>query len=154
MLRRGRVGQLQTFEGSRNSHFHMEDSSLRADGIRFFDAFVSAFESFDGHELARRYAAPYASVQADGSLKSFATQAAISAYFQRVLDDYWNSGCRSCRFSDLEVKPLGERCLLATVTWELLDEHKNVLSYWRESYGLRRLANSLDIFASVDHAEK
>jgi hypothetical protein len=131
----------------------MQDSKLRVEAANFFDAFVSAFESFDGDEIARRYAAPYVSLHGDGSLECFETPVFISAYFQRVLDDYRQKGCRSCRFSNLDVAPLGHQCVLATVSWELLDEGEKVLSSWRESYCLRRINGVLEVFASVDHVE-
>lgn len=114
---------------------------------------MSAFKSFEGDEIARRYAAPYVALHGDGSLKCFETSALVSAYFQRVLDDYRQKGCCSCRFSNLDVAPLGQQCVLATVSWELLDEHEEVLSFWRESYSLRRINGLLEVFASVDHVE-
>jgi len=131
----------------------MHDTGLHDEAARFFDAFVKAFETFDGQVVARRYAAPYVSLRADGSLECFESQATVAAYFQRVLDNYRDSGCRSCRFDGLEVQALGRHCLLATVTWELLNEHRQVLSAWRESYSMRRVGASLEIFASVDHVE-
>ncbi|MDM0107963.1 hypothetical protein QTH97_23650 [Variovorax sp. J22R24] len=130
----------------------MEDSKLRAEASDFFDAFVSAFQSFDGTEIARRYAVPYAALHADGSVECFESPHAIAAYLQRVVDSYREKGCRSCRFCDLEVLPLGQQCTLATVNWELLDERGKVLRAWRESYSLRHVGSSLQIFASVDHA--
>ena len=118
----------------------------------FFDEFVAAFASFDGSVIARRYQSPYLALHADGSIDCFDTPAQIAAYFQKVVDDYHREGCRSCRYRDLEVMPLGSRSALATVTWDLLREDGAPVTSWRESYNLTRVGDSLRVVASVDHA--
>jgi hypothetical protein len=110
-----------------------------------------AFASFDGKEIARRYQSPYLALHADGKADCFHSAAEIAAYFQRVVDDYHRDGCRSCRYRDLEVVPLGRRSALATVTWDLLREDGTPLTSWRESYNLTRMGDSLRVVASVDH---
>jgi hypothetical protein len=59
---------------------------------------------------------------------------------------------RSCRYDNVDVVEMGVRCLLATVTWTLLDADAQALISWRESYNLIRSADSLRVFASTDHA--
>src|SRR5262245_50547429 len=86
----------------------------------FFDEFVVAFATFDGGEIARRYLAPYLALHADGKLECFHSAGEIAAYFQKIVDEYHRDGCRSCRYRDLELLPLGARSALATVTWDLL----------------------------------
>jgi len=131
----------------------MQDSIQRVELEAFFDAFANAFAAFDGAEIARRYASPYVALQGDGALACFQTSADIGAYFQRVLDGYRNEGCASCRFQRLDITPLGRHSTLASLSWELLDAKQKVLRAWRESYTLRRRADRLEIFASVDHVE-
>ena len=51
-------GHGRVFAGAAESHSfrlkaRMQDSKLRVEATNFFDAFVSAFESFDGDEVAR-----------------------------------------------------------------------------------------------------
>lgn len=130
----------------------MHRSELIKQATAFFDAFVTAFSSFDGDRIAQRYIAPYLARNADGSLQCFVEQAEISRYFQEIVNAYHAHGCRSCRYSDLEVVPLGSQSILATVTWELLRADGSVLSSWRESYTLAQTDNDLRIFAAVDHA--
>lgn len=124
---------------------------VEGEAAEFFDEFVVAFASFDGAEIAQRYVVPYVAMHADGSMECFAEPAHIAAYFQRVVDAYGAKGCRSCRYKEMAVVPLGQRCLLATVTWELLYEDQTVLGVWRESYNLCRMGRAWKIFASTDH---
>ncbi len=125
--------------------------SLHQEIKQFFDAFVQAFEAFDGPLIARRYAAPYVALNGDGVLQSLTTQVRIGEYFQAVVDHYHQTGCRSCRYKGLEVIPLGQNSALATVTWELLQGDGSSIHSWRESYNLMRTAQGWFIFASTDH---
>jgi len=127
-------------------------SSLTHQAAAFFDDFVAAFSRFNGHHIADRYRAPYLALQSDGSTQCFTEHAAIGQYFQSVVEAYHEQGCRSCRYGDLEVAPLGKQSALATVTWELLREDGGILSTWRESYNLVSTDRGWRIFASVDHA--
>ena len=118
---------------------------------RFFDEFVVAFQTFDGADIAERYVVPYVSLHSDGSIECFSEHTGVAQYFQRVVSQYHANGCRSCRYKDLAVTPLGQQSALGTVTWELLKEDQTVLSSWRESYNLCRVEGRLRVFASVDH---
>lgn len=129
----------------------MEDSDLTNASALFFDEFVEVFSTFDGSQIARRYMTPYSALHSDGTIDCFSTHEDIASYFQDIVDHYHRSGCRSCRYRDLEVVPIGTRSVLGTVTWDLLGEDGTVLSSWRESYNLTRMENSLRVFASVDH---
>jgi uncharacterized NTF2-like protein DUF6841 len=130
---------------------HGARSDLRDEVIAFFDTFVVAFRTFDGSHIAQRYAVPYLALNTEGTAQCFADHAEIGRYFQSVVDNYRVRGCRSCRYKDLEVLPLGHKSGIGTVTWELLREDGSVLSVWRESYVLTRTENGLRILASVDH---
>lgn len=131
---------------------NVPSQALQMEATGFFDAFVEAFRSFDGKEIARRYAAPYLALNGEGALTLLPTQADIASYFQTVLDNYFAQGCRSCRYLELDVLPIGSQSVMSTVTWELLDQDGKVLSNWRESYNFMRTENSLRIFSSIDHA--
>ena len=117
----------------------------------FFDDFVAAFSRFDGAHIAERYVAPYVALQTDGGIQCFTEHTEIGRFFQRIVAEYHEKGCRSCRYKDVEASPLGNQSALATVTWELLLEDESLLSAWRESYNLVRTDNGWRIFASVDH---
>ncbi len=57
-------------------------------------------------------------------------------YYQAALDTYHGDGCRSCRWSELSVTEMGNRALLAAVTWDLLREDGTAVTHWRQFYGL------------------
>ena len=122
-----------------------------ADARTFFDTFAEDFRTFDGALIAQRYLAPYLAFHSPTSIQVFTSQAEIAGYFQEVLDGYHAQGCRSCRYSELVTHPLGEGCVVATVTWALLAEDLSVVSAWRESYNLCLVGARLKVFASTDH---
>jgi hypothetical protein len=127
-------------------------SDPRTDVTQIFNSFVEAFSPFDGAVIAQRYFPTCIAVHADGALDSFTSSADVARYFQQFLDEYYADGCRSCGYHALEVVPVGEACVLATVTWELFDGSGSLVSTWRESYNLARAPSGLQVFASMDHA--
>ncbi len=116
----------------------------------FFEGFDSAFGQFDSAVVASKYAAPYLACRDDGSAVCLQDHVAISRYFQAILGSYHDRGARSCRHSGLVVEEIADRHVLATVTWDLLDETKRPIIEWRESYLLTNDDEWL-IRASVDH---
>ena len=117
----------------------------------FFDAFVVAFVSFNGNTIAERYLAPYLAFHAHESAQVFMSSAETGLYFQKMVDEYYAKGCRSCRYKDLAILPIGKQCALGTVTWELLSETLAVVGTWRESYNLCMVEGRFKVFASTDH---
>ena len=117
----------------------------------FFETFVEAFRSFNGNTIAERYLAPYLAFHTNESAQVFMSRAEIGSYFQSVVDEYYAKGCRSCRYKDLAILPLGKDCALGTVTWELLTEELSVVGAWRESYNLCLVEGRFMVFASTDH---
>jgi hypothetical protein len=130
----------------------MSSSDTEALARSFFDDFVEAFRSFNGNTIAQRYLVPYLAFHAPGSIQVFMSCAETGSYFQRIVDAYYAKGCRSCRYKELTVVPLGKGCALGTVTWELLNEGQSVVSTWRESYNLCLVEGVYRVFSSTDHA--
>lgn len=116
----------------------------------WFDAFDSAFLTFDGDVIAERYATPYLACRADGSAETFADRDAIATYFQRIVDGYRHQGVRSCTHRDLVVDTIGAH-LVGSVTWDLLDAQRDAITSWRESYVLVQRDGALLSRASIDH---
>lgn len=120
----------------------------------YFDRFVAAFSSFDGRQVAALFATPVVALRDDGSLVGLPTLDDVVRYYQAALDGYRQDGCRSCRWSDLAVAPMGRRGLLAAVTWELLREDGTIVVRWRQSYSLGLFEDGgLKAFAAATHAE-
>ena len=130
-----------------------EALTIRDEAVIYFDAFVKAFQTFDGEIIAQRYLSPYLAMHADGTIECFSTNAEVAQYFQTVVDEYHVKGCRPCRYHDLDAVPVGNGSALATVTWELVHDDGSIISCWRESYTLSRIGGPMRAFASVDHAE-
>ncbi len=126
---------------------------LREDeATKFFDEFVEAFSTFSGAKVAERYQTPFLAVDATGAATVFTTTEEIGRYFQAALDDYSSQGCRSCRYADLQVAPLGLKSGLLTVAWELLRGDGATALSWRESYVVVREGSRLLVCSSIDHA--
>ena len=120
----------------------------------YFGRFAEAFSTFDGAKVAQLFATPFVALGRDGLLTSLTQQDNIARYYQAALDRYHRDGCRSCRWSNLLVAPMGRRAVLAAVTWDLLREDETVLTRWRQSYSLRLFgSDGPQAFAAVSHAE-
>ena len=120
----------------------------------YFGRFAEAFSTFDGTQVAQFFAAPFVALGRDGLLTSLPQQDDIARYYQAALDRYRRDGCRSCRWSDLSVAPMGCRALLAAVTWDLLRDDETILTRWRQSYSLHLFGDDgPQAFAAVSHAE-
>lgn len=126
-----------------------EQSIARA----FLDAFVAAFATFDGARVADLFAAPYLALSSKGELVLLPTRADVERYYQAALDSYQRNACRSARWSELDVAPMGSRAMLVTATWELLDGEGQVRRRWRQSYSLQLAPERAAVFASASHAD-
>ena len=125
--------------------------AVRADVTSFFEAFVDAFGTFDGARVAALYGVPHVALRGDGSIQCVQSRAEIERFFQAALDGYARDGCRACRFTELDVVPLGARGVLGTVTWQLVGDDGRVVKTWRQSYNLVRAAEGWRVFASTYH---
>lgn len=127
-----------------------QQPELLAHAGQFFDEFVEAFKTFDGSTIAERYVAPYLAMHMSGAAEVFGSSADIGAYFQGIVNGYHARGCRSCRYRELSVVPIGRESAIATVIWDLLAADGAALETWRESYNLYRVDGRYRIYASTD----
>jgi Domain of unknown function (DUF4440) len=116
---------------------------------RLFDGFVEAFASFDGILVGRLFVAPGVALKRDGTVQGFATRQDVEAYYQAALDRYRTSGCRSCRYSDLDVRFLNDSSAIATASWDLLRADGSPIHRWRQAYFLSRFGGEWRIFGSA-----
>ena len=119
----------------------------------FFDRFATAFATFDAALVAELFATPGVALRKDGSIVALTTREDVVRYYHAALDSYRRAECRSCRWAELELTPMGRRSVLAAVTWDLLREDGSVLTQWRQSYGLSFSEAGPRIFASAMHVE-
>jgi hypothetical protein len=118
----------------------------------FFDRFVDAFATFDSERIAALFAAPGVALRSDGSLVALTTREDIVQYYRSATEGYHQKGCRSCRWTDLDVTATGDSSMLATVTWDLLREDDSIIVTWRQSYHLAEIGDGPRAFASAMHA--
>lgn len=119
----------------------------------YFDRFVAAFGTFDPARIADLFATPGVTVRADGSLIALTTREDVIRYYRAATEAYHRKGCRSCRWTHLEVASTGSRSMLATVTWDLFHEDGSAMTTWRQSYYLTQGADGPKAFASASHAD-
>lgn len=84
-----------------------QETCRQAAAEAYFDAFVRAFATFDAAEVGRLFAVPGVALREDGTIVALTTEAELRRYYQGALDHYRGQGCRSCRWSDLAVTPMG-----------------------------------------------
>lgn len=119
----------------------------------YFDRFVAAFGTFDPARIADLFAIPGVTLRADGSLVALTTRDDVIRYYRSATEGYHHKGCRSCRWTRLEVTPTGSRCMLATVTWDLLYADGSVMTTWRQSYYLKQSDDGPKAFASASYVD-
>lgn len=119
--------------------------------VDFFNRFDRAFATFDGARVAALYHVPHVALRGDGSVDCITHREGVAGFFQRALDDYQAGGCRRCTHRNLRVVALGERSIVAAVTWELLDDSGAIRRTWRQSYNLIDVAGSLQVLTSTEH---
>ena len=117
----------------------------------FYDQFVNDFTLFDASIIASKYLSPYIAVSPDGDIWESNDPEEIVTYFQTLLNKHSSDGVQTCKYDDFECIAIGNSCFLATVTWSMMAENKDVISTWRESYNLVRTDSGLKIFTSIDH---
>jgi hypothetical protein len=131
----------------------VEKIARSAQAEAFFDRFAAAFATFDAAIVAELFVTPGVALRKDGSIVALTTREDVVRYYQAALDSYRRDECRSCRWAELELTPMGRRSVLAAVTWDLLREDGSVLAQWRQSYGLSYSDAGPKIFASAMHVE-
>lgn len=117
--------------------------------VRYFDAFVTAFASFDGKAVGSLFIAPGVALKGDGVLQGFTAQADVEAYYQAALDHYRAQGCTGCRYVDLDVRMLNATSAIATASWDLLRADGSIISHWRQSYFLARFDGAWRAYGSA-----
>jgi len=131
----------------------MNSDKLVSGVTAFLADYTKAFNSNNGAEIAKLYNAPCLTVRGDGSIYCFQSREEVERFFQPYVEGLYREGCRNWRYSNLEVAPIGGRCVLATMHWEPLREDGTPLRKWRQSYNLVRVDNALRILVSTFHVD-
>ena len=129
----------------------MTDEAIREEVRKFLSDYDTAFQTFEGKNISPFYHAPCITVRGDGSVHCFQTRAEIEEFFHGVAQKYKSDGLGGGTFRDLEIQPIGNQCLLATVTWEQRRADNTILGTWRQSYNLVRVGKGLQMLAAIFH---
>jgi hypothetical protein len=120
-----------------------------ADIAEFFDKFCREFASFDGRRVGGLFVAPGVALRSDGETQGFATQQDIENYYQSALEHYRSSDCTECKWRDLQVARIGEKSIVATVSWDLIAKDMSPLRKWRQAYFISRFSGQMKIYGSA-----
>ena len=120
---------------------------------KFFEDFVTAFASFDGHRVANKFGLPCLAKGKGDVCSVFDSSSHLAQYFQSYLDDYYQQGCRECRYTIGSVNWLGSECAVVSANWDLVDAAGVSVTSWSESYMLSFVGSKAFAFATVDHVE-
>jgi hypothetical protein len=154
------VGELQKeYDGcfswfiQRRIHLPRPNKIDHAAAAELFDRFARAFAAFDAAKVAELFAIPSVALGKNGSIAGLSTRQDLLGYYQAALDTYKRMGCRTCRWAQLEVCPMGAQASLATVSWELLRADGSIALRWRQSYCLSNHRDGPRIFGSARHTD-
>jgi hypothetical protein len=129
----------------------MPDQPQRSEISKFFTDYTKLFDERDGATIATYYHAPSVSMRSDASVHVFQSHQELRDFFQGVADKYYAEGLRSSRFQNLDLKPIGSKSVLVTLTWNMLREDGSIIRAWDQSYNLIRPAGRWEILASTFH---
>jgi hypothetical protein len=98
------------------------------------------------------YHEPCLSVRADGCVRYLQTRDEARSFFEEVATAWRREEYDRFETSDLEVVPMGGRCLLVTLDWHMLRADGSLIRRWRQSYQLILVAQEWQVLASTFHA--
>lgn len=118
---------------------------------RFFKEYRAVFDTGDMDEFSKRFAEPFVSIRADGTIQSMPTNESASEFFEHVSSLWKAEGYDSFRTRDYEVTPIGSSAMLVTLSWDMLDKDNQLIKEWRQSYNLVKQDDVWQVYASTFH---
>ena len=126
-------------------------TALELEMLAYLNKYNEVFATFDGEQIAEFYAVPTVTMRGDGSIHCFQSREEIVRFFQGVADTYKGEGTQGATANDIAAVPIGERSVLATVTWKNLRADGSLARQWRQSYNLVRFAEGWRILVATFH---
>ncbi len=118
----------------------------------FFRTYNEIFDTGDMKAFSKLFNEPFISVRPDGSVESMATNQVAEDFFSKVLVLWKNEGYQYFSTKHYDVTPIGNKSMLVTLTWELLDKNRKLIREWRQSYNLLDQNNEWKVITSTFHA--
>jgi hypothetical protein len=129
----------------------MSDQAQLSEIGNFFSDYTKLFDERNGAAIATYYHAPSITMRADASVHVFQTHQDLQEFFQNVAEKYYAEGLRRSTFTNLDVKPIGSKSVLATLKWQILRGDESKLRGWWQSYNLIRPNERWQILTSTIH---
>ncbi|MFL0800518.1 MAG: nuclear transport factor 2 family protein [Agarilytica sp.] len=117
----------------------------------FFQIYNETFDSGDMEAFSKLFNEPFLSVRPDGSVESMTTNNLAKDFFTKVLALWKNEGYKYFATKDYDVTPIGNKSMLVTLTWELLDKNRALIREWRQSYNLLDRNGEWKVITSTFH---
>ncbi len=118
----------------------------------FFHIYNKTFDSGDMDAFSKLFNEPFVSVRPDGSVESMTTNDIARDFFTKVLATWKKEGYKYFSTKDYDVTPIGNKSMLVTLTWELLNENRGLIREWRQSYNLLDRNGDWKVVTSTFHA--
>ena len=129
----------------------MNDKFMVVEAKRFFDGYNTIFDSGDMDAFSNLFTEPFISGRADGTLESMPTHEMAKDFFSKALNKWNIEGYQYFTTKDYEVIPMGQKSMLVSLTWEMLNESRILIREWRQSYNLIKVDNHWKVITSTFH---
>lgn len=129
-----------------------EANQLVRQASEFFERYARSFDERDWPTFVALFHVPALSVRGDGAVALLATPDQAQSFFAQVSEAWRADGYARFAMSGLEVRPLGERSVLVTLTWHMQREDGSPLDEWQQSYQLL-VGPQWQVLSSTFHAE-
>jgi ketosteroid isomerase-like protein len=129
----------------------MSDQAQLSEIGNFFSDYTKLFDERNAAAIATYYHAPSITMRADASVHAFQTREELQEFFQGVAEKYYAEGLRRSTFTNLDLKPIGSKSVLATLEWQMLRGDGSKIRGWWQSYNLIRPDERWQILTSTIH---
>ena len=129
----------------------MSDQAQLSEIGNFFSDYTKLFDERNAAAIATYYHAPSITMRADASVHVFQTREELQEFFQGVAEKYYAEGLRRSTFTNLDLKPIGSKSVLATLEWQMLRGDGSKIRGWWQSYNLIRPHERWQILTSTIH---
>ena len=96
----------------------------------FFDEYNTIFDSGDMRAFSRLFAEPFISVRPDGAVANMSTKEIAKQFFSDALKTWKPEEYKFFSTKDYEVTPVGQKSMLVTLTWQMLNVNHGLVPEW------------------------
>ena len=119
----------------------------------FFKNYNTTFDSGDMFEFSKLFHEPFISARPDGSIAHMPTNEIAKEFFTKAQTSWEAEGCKYMSTKNYDVTSIGHNAMLVTLTWVLLNENREQIREWRQSYNLLKSNDQWKVFSSMFHSE-